>query len=99
MKLLVIALLIAGIFIFSRRIQAQEALPPSTAHSIYDFKVKTIDGADKSLADYKGKVLLVVNTASRCGFTPQYTGLQQLYENCGAPQRAGTPPRRPAPLV
>ena len=47
--------------------------------TIYDFKVKTIDGKDKSLADYKGKVLLIVNTASECGYTPQYTGLQELY--------------------
>ncbi|MDE2221776.1 MAG: glutathione peroxidase [Candidatus Omnitrophica bacterium] len=48
--------------------------------SIYDFKVKTIDGRDENLGDYKGKVLLIVNTASRCGFTPQYAGLEKLYE-------------------
>ncbi|MCS6988542.1 MAG: glutathione peroxidase [Chloroherpetonaceae bacterium] len=48
--------------------------------SIYDFKVKTIDGAEKSLADYKGKVLLIVNVASECGYTPQYADLQKLYE-------------------
>ncbi len=47
--------------------------------SIYDFKVKTIDGKEKPLSDYKGKVLLIVNTASECGYTPQYTGLQELY--------------------
>ncbi len=47
--------------------------------SIYDYKVKTISGDEKSLADYKGKVLLIVNTASKCGFTPQYKGLQELY--------------------
>lgn len=48
--------------------------------SIYDFKVKSIDGAQVNLANYKGKVLLVVNTATGCGFTPQYEGLQDLYE-------------------
>ncbi|MDR1973910.1 MAG: glutathione peroxidase, partial [Bacteroidales bacterium] len=48
--------------------------------SVYDFNVKTIDGKDKSLADYKGKVLLIVNSATHCGFTPQYNGLQLLYE-------------------
>ncbi len=46
----------------------------------YDFKVKTVDGKDLSLAEFKGKVLLVVNVASRCGFTPQYTGLESLYQ-------------------
>ncbi|WCN37481.1 glutathione peroxidase [Aneurinibacillus uraniidurans] len=48
--------------------------------SIYDFSAKTITGEEKSLADYKGSVLLIVNTASKCGFTPQYKGLQALYE-------------------
>jgi glutathione peroxidase len=48
--------------------------------SIYDFQVKTIKGEEKSLQDYEGKVLLIVNVASKCGFTPQYKGLQELYE-------------------
>ena len=47
--------------------------------SIYDFTVKTSQGKEKSLADYKGKVLLIVNTASKCGFTPQFEALQKLY--------------------
>lgn len=46
---------------------------------IYDFTMKSIDGKDVSLSDYKGKVLLVVNVASECGYTPQYVGLQDLY--------------------
>lgn len=48
--------------------------------SLYDITVKNMKGADVSLSDYKGKVLLIVNTATGCGFTPQYTGLQALYE-------------------
>ena len=48
--------------------------------SIYDYKVKDATGAEVSLSDYAGKVLLIVNTATGCGFTPQYEGLQDLYE-------------------
>ncbi|NGQ96156.1 glutathione peroxidase [Brevibacillus sp. SYP-B805] len=52
--------------------------------SIYDFSVRTIRGEEQSMAAYKGKVLLIVNTASKCGFTPQYKGLQALYEKYGS---------------
>ena len=48
--------------------------------SIYDYVVKDNQGQDVCMADYKGKVLLIVNTATGCGFTPQYDGLQDLYE-------------------
>lgn len=47
--------------------------------TLYDFSVKTRDGKETRLKDYEGKVLLIVNTATGCGFTPQYTGLQELY--------------------
>lgn len=53
---------------------------PIQAQSIYDFTVKNDKGKDVSLADYKGKVLLIVNTATKCGFTPQYKELEALYE-------------------
>lgn len=46
----------------------------------YDYKVKNISGEDVSMSDYKGKVVLIVNTASKCGFTKQYEGLEELYE-------------------
>jgi glutathione peroxidase len=48
--------------------------------SIYDFSARLNTGEDRSLDHYRGKVLLVVNVASKCGFTPQYAGLQSLYE-------------------
>lgn len=48
---------------------------------IYDFNVKDINGKDVSLSQYKGKLLLIVNVASKCGFTPQYKGLEQLYKD------------------
>lgn len=50
------------------------------AASIYDINVNTIDGKEISLSEYEGKTLLIVNVASKCGFTPQYEGLQAVYE-------------------
>ncbi|WP_417530500.1 glutathione peroxidase [Marinobacter lipolyticus] len=51
--------------------------------SIYDFKVQDIKGNEHDMAEYKGKVLLIVNTASKCGFTPQFEGLQGLHSELG----------------
>ena len=48
---------------------------------VYEFSAKTNSGEEKFLKDYAGKVLIIVNTASKCGFTPQYKELQELYDN------------------
>lgn len=54
---------------------------PNNQTTLTDFDANLLDGTPKDLSDYAGQVVLVVNTASKCGFTPQYTGLQKLYED------------------
>lgn len=56
------------------------AVAGAEAQSIYDFTMKSLDGQQVSLKSYSGKVVLLVNVASRCGFTPQYAGLESIYE-------------------
>src|SRR5687767_15706171 len=70
----VLAAICAGVCLYCSQ-SALAALP-----SIYDFKMKDIDGKDVKLKKYKGKVLLVVNTASKCGYTPQYESLQATFD-------------------
>src|SRR6266498_1835300 len=60
-----------------KKIPATNATPAKT---IYDFKVKSLEGGTIDFSQYKGKKILIVNTASKCGFTPQYAGLEKLYE-------------------
>ncbi|MBC7649155.1 MAG: glutathione peroxidase [Vitreoscilla sp.] len=52
-----------------------------STHTIYDFEAKSISGKDIPLSQFKGKVMLIVNTASKCGFTPQFGGLEALYKS------------------
>ena len=59
------------------------ALTSQAQTSIHEFTFKTIDGVEKSFADFKGKKILIVNTASECGYTPQYKELQDLHEKFG----------------
>ncbi|TPX10426.1 uncharacterized protein E0L32_008645 [Thyridium curvatum] len=61
----------------------------ASATTFYDFKVKDKKGEEVSMGDYKNKVVLVVNTASKCGFTPQYAGLEKLYKDVRARQDVG----------
>jgi glutathione peroxidase len=56
---------------------------PAAVGTVYDFTVKSIDGKDVRLSQYKGKKLLIVNTASECGYTPQYKELEELYKKHG----------------
>jgi len=55
-----------------------------SAGSLYDFKMNSLDGKEINLNQYKGKTLLIVNTASKCGYTPQYAELQKLHETYGS---------------
>ena len=73
--LLAVASIQAFDYISQRQIQQQMA-----TKSFYDFEARTLSGKQMSMADTKGKVVLVVNTASKCGFTPQYAGLEKLYD-------------------
>jgi glutathione peroxidase len=49
--------------------------------TVHDYSARTIDGEDRTLSDFKGKVMVIVNTASKCGFTPQYKGLEKMFRD------------------
>ncbi len=68
-------LLLFYLTLMTSTLWGQETMP-----SIYDFNVTTLEGESITLSDYRSKVLLIVNTASKCGFTPQYEGLETLYQ-------------------
>ena len=65
---------------FAKKKEIDPMQADKTAGRVYEFEMKTIDGKMKKLADYKGHPLLIVNTASLCGFTPQYKDLEDLYK-------------------
>ncbi|AZI22970.1 glutathione peroxidase [Chryseobacterium taklimakanense] len=84
MKRVFIFLLSAVAFLQSCMNQKTEVSQQKTAENmgktIYDYKVESLDGGEINFADYKGKKILIVNTASECGFTPQYADLEKVYQ-------------------
>ena len=85
LKPLLLAAAVAAVACTSSTATTPPAMSETTAAatSVYDFTVKSIDGKDVKLSQYKGKKLLIVNTASECGYTPQYKELEQLSKTHG----------------
>ena len=80
MKLMLTAALAAGMALAALTVPASAQAAPAKPQTVLDFTVKNIDGKSVPLSRYKGKVLLIVNTASLCGNTPQYASLESLYQ-------------------
>ena len=82
-KIILITIAAMGIVAFISEKLSASRKPADVAASVYDLKATALDGTEISFDQYRGKYLLIVNTASKCGFTPQYSDLQKLHENYG----------------
>jgi len=83
-RLIIGTIIIMGLAAFlSEKFTSVHDIKP-VAGSIYDFKMKSLDGEDIDFSQYQGKFLLIVNTASKCGYTPQYADLQKLNDSFGS---------------
>lgn len=80
MSTVLVLLCFAVIILFTANAFSKKETPMSNASSIHEFTMNNIDGKPVKLEEYKGKVVLIVNVASKCGFTPQYEGLEKLYK-------------------
>jgi glutathione peroxidase len=78
--MLLVSILLCAALVLAVSKTGNGSEPSANPKSVLDFTMKNIDGKDVSLKSYKGKVLLIVNTASKCGYTPQYEGLQKIYD-------------------
>lgn len=82
-KISLAALLIMGLFAFLAEQLSASNPPGQTTGSFYDFKISSLSGEEIDFSKFKGRKVIVVNTASRCGFTPQYEDLQKIHETYG----------------
>ena len=82
-KILIAGLLIMGLFAFLSEHLSASKPPGQTAASFYDFKIPSLSGEEVDFSKFKGRKVIVVNTASRCGYTPQYKDLQQIHQMYG----------------
>ncbi|MBN8577199.1 MAG: glutathione peroxidase [Cytophagales bacterium] len=82
LKFFILALVLMGLSAFLLN-KLSKTAPKQVSGSIYDFKIKSLDGKEIDFSRYKGKKILIVNTASKCGKTPQYAGLEKLHERFG----------------
>lgn len=76
-------IILLGLVILSLNAYSQNNAKTKAMKTLYDFKTRTIDGKEFNLSSLKGKKVLIVNTASKCGFTPQYKELEELYKTYG----------------
>ena len=80
---LIVSLILMGLISFLSEKLTFGQTPKNITGSIYDFKLNSLEGKEIDFSQFKGKSMLIVNTASKCGFTPQYADLEKLHEQYG----------------